>query len=348
MRPREFLRLALAGLVLAPLLRAWDHPGHSIVNQIALSSLPADFPAFVRDPANVARIEFLSGEPDRWSHAPELPIHHYNWPDHYFDLEQIGWAGLDLNTLPSFRYVFTAQFAVARAAHAAAFPPIEADKNADHTRELCGFLPWTVAEQYGMLKTAFASLKAYEEFGTPEEIANARADVVYTMGIMGHYVGDSAQPLHATVHHAGWTGDNPHGYTTWPKIHSWIDGGLIRKSNIVYADLASRVTPAAMLPLTSRPDGRDPVFVTSLEFIMAQNKLVEPLYQMEKAGKLGNQDPAKPVSAEGRRFVEDQLLKGGEMLGSLWLAAWRTSAPDSYLHSVLQLRHQPATAKTQP
>ena len=39
------------------------------------------------------------------------------------------------------------------------------------------------------------------------------------MGVMGHYVGDCAQPLHTTKHHNGWVGENPHGYTTWPGLH---------------------------------------------------------------------------------------------------------------------------------
>jgi len=45
---------------------AWDYEGHRLVNQLALASLPADFPGFVRAPATAERIAFLAGEPDRW------------------------------------------------------------------------------------------------------------------------------------------------------------------------------------------------------------------------------------------------------------------------------------------
>ena len=330
---------------------AWDHPGHSMVSEIALNSLPADFPAFVREPASATRIKFLAGEPDRWSHAPDMPVKHEDWVNHFFDLEQIPAAGLDLATLPSLRYQFAAQFAVARAAHADRLPPTVSTKTPDnvpeHTREWCGFLPWEIAEQYGKLKSAFASLQAYEQFGTPEEVANARADVIGVMGIMGHYVGDSAQPLHGTVHHAGWTGDNPKGYTTWYGIHSWIDSGLINKSHIVSADLAGRVAPAQPLPVVARADGRDPVFTAALDFIVEQNKFVEPIYQLEKEGKLGNvppNTPDRPVSPEARALVEAQLLKGGQMLGALWLTAWRNLKPDAFLIGVLQRRSAAAAA----
>src|SRR3954471_13476631 len=46
--------------------RAWDAEGHRIVNQLALAALPADFPAFVRVPANHERVVQLASVPDRW------------------------------------------------------------------------------------------------------------------------------------------------------------------------------------------------------------------------------------------------------------------------------------------
>ncbi|HEX2852400.1 MAG TPA: hypothetical protein VHO24_04110 [Opitutaceae bacterium] len=334
---------ALFAFVAAPaLVFSWDHPGHRMVSDLALASLPKDFPAFVHEPANAERIGFLAGEPDRWSHAPDLPLKHANWPEHYFDLEEIPAAGLDPAKLPALRYDFAVQFAAGRAAHPENFAAIDPEKNVDRTRQWAGFLPWTIVEHYGMLKAAFASLKVYEELGTPSEIANARADIVHVMGLMGHFVGDSAQPLHTTYHFAGWAGGNPHGYTTQRTIHTWIDSGLIVKAGIKYSDLAPRGAPAQVISLLPRTDGRDPVFVAALDFIVAQNKFVEPLYQLEKAGKLGN--GPQPVSEEGRAFVEAQLLKGGTMLGTLWLTAWRGSRPDTYLRGILLKRQSAAPA----
>jgi len=50
--------------------------GHRLVNELAVAGLPAEFPAFVRAPANVERIAFLAGEPDRWKNSPDLPLRH--------------------------------------------------------------------------------------------------------------------------------------------------------------------------------------------------------------------------------------------------------------------------------
>ena len=335
--------LALA--LLAPAaLHAWDYEGHRIVNQLALASLPKDFPAFVQKPANAERIAFLAGEPDRWRNVPDLPLKQYNGMDHYCDLEQILDAGLTYEKLPSLRYEFAAQFAAGRAAHLDKFPDIDQTKNQDHSREWCGFAPWAITEYFGKMRSAFSYLKAFEELGSPEEVANAQANVVYMMGVMGHYVGDCAQPLHTTVHHNGWVGTNLHGYTTWPGIHGWIDGGFIGKAGVKTADMVARVTPAEAISLAPREDGRDPLFVAVVDYLLAGNKLVEPLYQMDKAGQFAHQKDEVPTP-EGRAFIEQQLLAGGAELAAIWETAWKSSVPDTYLRASLLKREGNAAAK---
>jgi hypothetical protein len=337
---------------------AWDYEGHRIVNQLGLAALPADFPAFVREPANAERIAFLAGEPDRWRNVPDLIMKQSggSWTDHFCDLEQLPDAGLDPAKVSSFRYDFIVAFAAGRAQHSDKFPAIDPAKNSDHTREWPGFAPWAIVEYYAKLKSAFSYLKVFEELGTPEEIANAKANAVYVMGIMGHYVGDCAQPLHTTVHHNGWVGPNPNGYTTWPGFHSWVDGGLIWKAGITKEGLLPRITPAQPITTSPQPDGRDPVFVAVMDYLIAQNRLVEPLYQLDKAGKLSDEfekiDRTKPhpgpVDAEGRAFVEGQLLKGGQMLAAVWNTAWRNAVSDTYLRAQLvrrQIASAPSAAK---
>ncbi|MES1167485.1 MAG: hypothetical protein ABUL68_05720, partial [Pseudomonadota bacterium] len=111
--------------------------------------------------------------------------------------------------------------------------------------------------------------------------------------------------------------------------------------------------------LAARADGRDPMFVAVFEYLLAQNKLVEPLFQLEKTGKFNdelekagkfNQDKA-PVSEEGRAFIEGQLLKGGGMLGAIWITAWRSAPADTFLRSQLARRQggaKPSAAKAAP
>ncbi len=348
MKPALLTLTALLPLFPANVTRAWDYEGHRIVHHLALAALPPEFPEFVRSPANAERIAFLSGEADRWRNVPDLPVKHSggSWTDHFCDLEYIPEAGLDLETVSSFRYEFVVQFAAGRAANARNFKPIDPARNADRTQEWPGFAPWAITEHFGRLRSGFSYLRVYEELGTPEEVENARANVVYMMGVLGHFVGDCAQPLHTTKHYNGWAGENPRGYSTWNGIHAWIDGGLAAKAGIRLEPLLPRVPPAIVISLAPREDRRDPMFVAVFDYLRRQHTMVEPLYLLEKEGKLGQADGAK-VHDDARAFVEQRMLEGGRMLSAIWLTAWRGAVPDTYLRAALG-RRQAAAAKTAP
>src|SRR5438105_5722505 len=94
--------LGAAAILIAARAVAWDYEGHRVVNQLALASLPANFPSFVREAATEQRIAFLSGEPDRWRNTPDLTLKHFNGSDHYIDLEQLVDYGLRPESLPIF------------------------------------------------------------------------------------------------------------------------------------------------------------------------------------------------------------------------------------------------------
>lgn len=337
MNLRRIASLALIAAANLTPLAAWDYAGHRLINQVALAALPEDFPAFVREPAAAERVAFLAGEPDRWRNNADLPIKHANGLDHYLDVEQLTEAGLTPATVAPMRYAFATQYAAGRVANPAAYAAIDPAKNRDRTREWPGFAPWTIAEHYGKLRSAFAYLKAYEEHGgTADEIANARANAVYIMGVMGHFVGDCAQPLHTTMHHNGWVGDNPNGYTAKPGIHAWIDEGVIAKAGIDLAILTERVEPAAALDLPSVPEGQDAFFNAIMAYFMKQHAHVETVYALEKAGELGME--ATEVSPAARALIEDQLRAGGQMLAAIWVTAWKTVPVDTYLQAQLAKR----------
>jgi hypothetical protein len=318
---------------------AWDYEGHHMVNELALASLPKDFGGFEMTPALKSRVAFLAGEPDRWRNVPDLPLKHFNGPDHYFDLEDVALFGLTPTNLPIMRYDFVAAIANARTAHPERFPTIDPAKNADHTRELNGFLPWAITEYYSKLKSDFSSLKTFQKFGgTAEEIANAQADVIYVMGVMGHYVGDGSQPLHTTKHYNGWVGENPRGYTTKPNFHGWIDGGYLKKTGgLKFDELVGKIHPAEKIADANSPDG---VFNDAMMYIVEQNKLVVPLYQMDKDGQLSGEGEA---GMQARPFLEGQIVKAGQMLGNIWLTAWLNAPDDPYLQKQLQQRQANAT-----
>jgi hypothetical protein len=320
--------------------RAWDYEGHRIVNQIAFASLPTNFPAIEINAENAERVAFLAGEPDRWRNTSDLPLKHCNGPDHFIDLDELPDYGLSATNLTPFRYEFAGQLALARAKNPQHFAPINPAKNEDKTRELVGFLPWAIEENYAKLKSAFSYLKTFEQFGSPEEIVNARQNAVYVMGIMGHFLGDAGQPLHTTKHFNGWVGENPRHFATNSTFHSWVDGGYIHKVGISFEEMKGRIRPAQVLAETKRASKEQGIFPVALNFINEQHKLVEPIYELNKNGGLSDYGQA---DSKGRAFITQQMLKSGQLLGDLWLSAWETAPIDTYLRGRLLDRTANAT-----
>lgn len=344
-RIAPLLALCFAG-GMVPVALAWDYEGHRAINQLALAALPQNFPAFALTPEARERIAFLSGEPDRWRNqgtgrnaTDDVALSHFAGPDHYFDLEDLEAYGIKSADVPVFRFDFVAQLALQRAAHPARFPAPDPLKDLDHTRQLPGFAPWAIVELCGKIRAGFSYLKAYQEYGgTPEEIANAQANIIYAMGVLGHYVGDCAQPLHVTKHHHGWVGDNPRGYATNYSFHSWIDGGFLRRTGGAQAQpLLGKIRPAKIL---NDPTRNDDLFRKVMDYLWATHELVEPLYVLEKESKL---TPENESSKEGRAFLEAQLVRGGQMLGDLWFSAWQQAGEDRFL--IRQLTERQAAAQ---
>ena len=313
---------------------AWDYEGHRAVHQLALASLPADFPAFVKTPGARERIAFLAGEADRWRNTQDHTFRHFHEPDHFFDVEYLAGFGMKTETVSPYRYEFVSQLAVARSKNPDIKPAVNPEKDVNRSQAFFGFLPWAINENYSKLKAAFSYLKTFEQHGgTPEEIRNAQENVIYIMGVMGHFLGDASQPLHTTEHFNGWDGPNPKGYTTRKTFHSWIDGGYFGKVGWDLKDLLPKVKPAqAIEGANARNEG---IFPAAMKFIAAQNELVEPLYQLEKEGKLSGDGT---VGLGGKKFLQEQLLKGGQMLGNIWVTAWQTAPADTFLQSQLAKR----------
>lgn len=326
-------------LACAQSILAWDYEGHRTINQLALASLPTNSAAFVREPANAERIAFLGGEPDRWRNVQDLMFKHATGPEHYIDIEQLNDYGLSPEMLPIFRFDFIGQLAVIRKAHPDKFPEVEPSKNQDHTRELVGLLPWAITENYGKLKSGFSYLRTFQEGGgSPEEIANAQANIVYVMGTLGHLLGDAAQPLHTTIHHHGWVGANPENLSTNSRIHSWIDGGYFAKVGAASVEaLKSQLRPAQLVSINGRPAKAEEMFQAMMIFIIEQNKQVLPLYRMEKEGRLSGNGTK---GLEGKAFLEGQFVKAAQMLGDLWFSASEQAPPDTFLQGQLAKRNR--------
>ena len=302
---------------------AWDEEGHVIVTRIAIQSLPTSLPAWLRTPEVQARLEYLCAEPDRWRGIDSVQLDHANNPDHYMDLEMLTEVGLSLNTMPQLRRQFTDTLAEHRCKH----PEFEKDydpaKDKVYTRRVPGLLPYSIEEAYWKAASSWCTLRTMEKHRdkvTEAMLRSARENVVYHMGILSHYVGDGSQPLHLTVHHNGWVGDNPKKYTKSKRFHSYIDGGVLVRHGFNRDALPGPARSPVRIPV-----GDDWGVIG--QYLTATHDQVEPLYALQKSGEL--------QKAAGKAFIGDRLLDGAAMLSGLWISAYEMPTNDSYLNNKL-------------
>jgi len=307
--------LAMVGLVTPA--RAWDAVGHRIVTRLALEGMLKhagdQAPAWLTDKERQKMIVDQAVTPDRWRGVKTPQLTHLNNPDHYLDIEQLYEFGLTLRTVPPLRHEYVRVMSVAR--EKPDFPGKPANPRLDPARvqEYPGFLPHATLEYHGRLVSAFRVIRILEGLNEParaHQLEMAKQTAMYTMGVMAHYVGDAAQPLHTTIHHHGWIGENPKGYTTDRGIHAYIDGGVIRLHKISAAD----VRPLCTFPAP----GDDPweTVIAELERSFAQ---MEPLYQLHKDGEFEKET--------GKQFVAVRLADAADTLASLYARAWIESIP---------------------
>lgn len=311
---RKFVMLLAASLVAAP-ASAWDAHGHRTITYLALEGLPAEAPDWLRDAQVRDRIAFQASEVDRWRGWPSPVLGHVNKPDHYLDIELLEQFGLTLETVPKLRNEYLRAMMISKHVHPEMVDPYEAEKDPDRSKEWPGMGLHAVAETYARLQASFMVYRALERINDPQrafQLAQARENVIYQMGILSHFVGDLAQPLHTTRHFNGWVGENPAGYTTDRRFHSYIDGGVLRHHRIDYAAVRPLVRYDVKL------DRRDP-WNDMLAYIRRSHEQVEPLYRMQRDGTLD--------SEPGRELILSRLSDASATLSALYWAAYTSASP---------------------
>jgi hypothetical protein len=275
--------------VLPSSAHAWGNEGHRIVNRLAGASLSADVPSFLRSPAALNEIEYLGPEPDRWRSPAEPELVAAQAPEHFIDLEPADALG----PLPHRRLDFEAKV------FAAGLRP-----------EKIGLQPWAATEVWERLK---AAMREYRHLAAArQDTAPVEQAILFYAGWLGHYVGDASQPLHTTIQYNGWTGPNPHGYTTEHQIHWQFEGPFVA-ANIHAPEVQAKMTPL-------QPIEGD-IFPAYVAYLRHTATYVEEVYRLEKAGGFTGAG-----SAESRDFTAARLAAAASMLRDMIDSAWQQSA----------------------
>src|SRR5262249_11285017 len=143
--------------------------------------------------AGAKTVAHLSGEPDRWKNKDAKFLRAAESPDHFIDLEDI-----DGKELPEDRYKAATMIARLK-----------------HRPEFTGMLPYAIMENSDRLTCAFFDLRQ-----DPKNEAVRMKCLIYA-GLLSHYTGDAAMPLHTTRDYDGRKG--PDGKIAQKGIHAKID-----------------------------------------------------------------------------------------------------------------------------
>ncbi len=275
----------------------WGREGHMLINRLAVEALPRDVPEFLRSAAAQDAIEYYGPEPDRWRSPTEPELNVAAAPEHFLDME---WADLVGTPLPRRRYDFVRALAYAQTAH----PELPL------TPEKVGLQPYATDEGYERLK---AAMREYRTLSAQhKDVQPVEGEILYLAGILGHYIADGSQPLHTSVQYNGWTGANPHGYTTLHTIHSQFETTFVKAS--VRPSDVRRLVPQAPVVI-------DDVFTQYVQYLRKSNSLVDETYLLEKSGGFeGTGD------AQSRAFVDERLAAGVTELRDVIYTAWIKSA----------------------
>jgi len=290
-------------LVLSPIpSSAWGPEGHLMINQIAASYAPADMPKFFRHAQT--RLGYLASEPDRWRNKLDAQLKAAQEPEHFIDLERVDW----MTEFPRDRWQFV---------HALYDRRATAAKPDELLPEKVGLLPYETIEVYQRLREAFRQYRQLRDDRRPTEAVEQ--DIVFYAGWLGHYVGDTSQPMHTTIHYDGWVGLNPNGYTVHVEPAPGTPPGLHRKFETVFvaANIRTEDVTPHMHPVQRLSDP----FQDYLKFLSGSHDRVEQVYQLDKARAFEGAG-----TPEGKRFVAENLAAGAQMLANMWYTAWLESA----------------------
>jgi hypothetical protein len=271
---RRFMAAATAALALtmpAPTAHAWGFSAHKFIVDRALTMLPQEIRPFY-EKFRVTIVEHAI-DPDTyrtvgWTAEP---------PRHFLDMD--AWGPYPFAMIP---HDFNE--AVARRGQEFVL------KN--------GTLPWRVDEMYRRLVDSFRKV---------DTAPYARDDIKLFSSVLGHYVGDSFQPLHANVNYDGQlTGQNG--------VHSRFETELFER----YSGRL-HITPP---PLTQIASAREFAFATLTD----SYQLAEPVLAADRAAIAGRDtyDDAyfDAFLARTQPILERRLGQAISGVASVITAAW--------------------------
>jgi hypothetical protein len=317
-RPLLFAVTILAAGLAASQAFAWGATGHRLIGRVAMETLPADTPAFLRAPATVAAIGELAREPDR-SRGAGQPHDADLDPGHFIDLTDDGatLGGSPISAMPIDRDDYDVTLHAAGA-----------------NMQKGGYLYYNLLDGYQQLVEDFAYWRlenvAVSQWTDPAQKAWLKHDIelrkaliIRDLGWWAHFVGDASQPLHVSIHYNGWGNyPNPNHYTE-DRIHGPFEGPFVRQT------VTEAAVRAALPPLAVCPN----VVQSCISSYLAKTLTgVDPLYRLWGEGAFQAKSPRAVA------FTTARVADGAAALRDLVTKAWAASEDSAIGYPAISVR----------
>jgi hypothetical protein len=298
---------------------AWGATGHEFVSGLAAEAFPEELPGFLRTPAAVADIAVFGRELDR-SKSSGDPHDAERDAGHYVHLDDEGKVGglLPLDTLP-----------VRREAYDTAL------RTKGVTQYNTGYLPYAIVEGWQQLVKDFAYWRA-ASIGAKTAASEADrawfdADrqrreglIIRDLGVWSHYDGDASQPMHVSIHFAGWGPyPNPQGFSLSKSLREDYQSTFVR-AHIRRTDVKREMAPYQACTCT--------IWDRMRAVILDSHRTIIPYFELEKQGAF--QGDAKV----GIAFTNTRLASGASAVRDMVVDAWRASVDANVGYPVIKLR----------
>lgn len=315
--------MALIGVLSVPRLDAWGLRGHTLSNLAAVELISSDGPVFLKTWKGY--IGHLGTIPDTWRSVTEPYLRISEDANHSWYTEGFSF----IPELPRSRTEFILRVYDEYLSARKSDPDRAKLLNIRYT----GLQAYSTMEGYERIKAGMRLYRLVGEkeqyrfsriasmyaavsplYRDPEQVKQMLAnDIAFYIGWVGHYVADAAQPLHNSIHHDGWSGENPREYTRDPKIHGRFETEYV---NLIEAAEADILKHARKKPVYLS----DP-WQATLDHALEARKFVEEVYRLDRAGALQDRE-----NTAARDLVHGRLAAGASFLRDLIHTAWIESA----------------------
>lgn len=326
-------------------LGAWGVRGHTLANLAAVERIPEDGPVFLK--AQKAYIGHLGIIPDTWRSVTEPYLRisedaNHSWYTEGFDF---------IPELPRSRTEFIlrvydeylrvvksdpdrAKLLNIRYTGLEAYSTIEGYERMKAGMRLYRHV--ADSDQHGFANIAKLYAAISPVFQDAAQVKQMLAnDIAFYMGWVGHYAADAAMPLHDSIHHDGWSGDNPKGYTRDPNIHERFESQYLELIGATEADLLKYVP--------KDPRYLEDPWQATLKHSLEARNFVEDIYRLDLRDAFHKKD-----DQEARELVSKRMAAGAAFLRDLAYTAWIDSAKPVPPVKPIDLPENPDNPKYNP